>query len=272
MRATEHHWHVLPMEERAYRDVAAIRPWAPQFYGAVRSEGWHLLLLEDLKGATWVPPWAPELAEIAVDQIAAMHAAGMADPGAVEDMEADAFTENWLRVAPGGEDRDHFLALFSNSADARGWLDGALSSLMAHEGQLMRRDQPFGIIHCDIRSDNLAFRGQDLVLFDWADVRHGPLAFDIAAFLPSLESQGGPTAASMAERYAAALRRTGIELPTWALPVAASAVAGYFASRAGRPGVAALPRLRDIQRSQVRAALPWAAAQLKLPVPPPPLA
>ncbi len=268
LRATEHHWHVLPLEERAYREVQAIRPWSPAFYGAVRCEGWHLLLLEDLREATWVPPWTDELSYRAVEDVAAFHAGGMEEQADLPVL-GDAFTANWARVAPHGEDRDGLLALFGDQAHAAlRWLDASLGALLEAESRLARQDQPWGLLHCDIRSDNLAFRGGQLVLFDWADICRGPIAFDIAAFLPSLESEGGPSASLLADRYRAALEARGVKLPAWALPAAASAVSGYFASRAGRPAMAGLPRLRGIQRAQLRHALPWAASALGLPRPP----
>lgn len=269
LRATEHHWAVLPREERAYREVAAIRRWAPKFYGAVRCEGWHLLLLEDLQGATWVPPWTEALAARAVEEIAALHIAGCSETLELHRFPVDDFASVWASLAPQAPDREGFLQLFGpRREDARRWLDMALPSLAAHAALLARPDQPFGAIHADIRSDNLAFRGKDLVLFDWADLSYGPLAADIAGFLPSLAAEGGPAAADMAQRYCAALARGGVEMPIWALHGAVSAIAGYFASRAGRPPAVGLPRLRAVQRQQLSFALPWIAGAAKLPPPP----
>ncbi len=269
IRSTAYHWEVLPLEERAYREIRAIRPWAPRFFGAVRREGWHLLLLEDLRGARFVPPWTEELAAAAVDDIAALHCAGMRDPVDLPPLEGDVFAQNWQAVAPGGPDEDNFLSLCGPRREvARRWVEAALPTLVAHEAQLQREDQPHGIIHCDIRSDNLCLRDGRLVLFDWAALRRGPLAFDIAAFLPSLAAEGGTSAPILAERYAAALAAQGVALPRWPMAAAVCAVAGYFASRAGRAGIAGLPRLRAIQRAQLRVALPWAAALLSLPQPP----
>jgi hypothetical protein len=268
VRATEHHWNVLPREEHAYRDVRAIRAWAPTYFGSVRCAGWHLLLLEDLRGVAWVPPWTEDLAFRAIHDVAAFHTSGLSEPADLPRL-GDAFAENWTSVARGGEDRDGLLHLFGDQAPAAEvWLDASLPVLRAAEGDLMRPDQPWGLLHSDIRSDNLAFRQGRLVLFDWADICHGPIVFDIAAFLPSVESEGGPRALHLVEGYIKALAEQGVTMPAWAFPSAASAVAGYFASRAGRTPLPGLPRLRSIQSAQLRFALPLAAAALGLPQPP----
>ena len=44
-------------------------------------------------------------------------------------------------------------------------------------------------------------------------------------------------------------------------------VAGFFASRAGLPIIPEAPRLREVQRVQLEAALPWAAWALGLSAP-----
>lgn len=44
-------------------------------------------------------------------------------------------------------------------------------------------------------------------------------------------------------------------------------ICGYFSDRAWRPPHAGLPRLRSVQRRQLRASLAWAARRLALPEP-----
>ncbi|HET6317800.1 MAG TPA: hypothetical protein VFG86_15195, partial [Chloroflexota bacterium] len=51
------------------------------------------------------------------------------------------------------------------------------------------------------------------------------------------------------------------------LDTVVAAVAGYFASRAWRPDIPGLPRLRPFQRQQLRVTLAWAARRLQLPAP-----
>jgi hypothetical protein len=47
----------------------------------------------------------------------------------------------------------------------------------------------------------------------------------------------------------------------------AALVSGFFAARAGLPVIPQAPRVREVQRVQLAAALPWAARVLDLPPP-----
>ena len=42
---------------------------------------------------------------------------------------------------------------------------------------------PHTLLHCDLRLDNVFFRDEEVVIFDWQLVRHGPVAYDIAYLL-----------------------------------------------------------------------------------------
>jgi hypothetical protein len=74
---------------------------------------------------------------------------------------------------------------------------------------------------------------------------------DLGFWLPSLAYEGGPAP----ERI----------LPD--APEVAAWVAGFFAARAGLPGISDAPRVRLVQRQQLATALPWAARALGLPLP-----
>jgi hypothetical protein len=49
---------------------------------------------------------------------------------------------------------------------------------------------PTTLLHCDLRLDNLFFRGVDVVVFDWQLVRRGPGVYDIAYFLSGALDEG----------------------------------------------------------------------------------
>ena len=42
------------------------------------------------------------------------------------------------------------------------------------------------LVHNDVRSDNVCFRGDRVVLVDWSDARHGAGGFDLANLLQTL--------------------------------------------------------------------------------------
>ncbi len=106
------------------------------------------------------------------------------------------------------------------------------------------------MVHNDIRSDNLCFRDGQAILVDWNWARIGNPLFDVAAWLPSLHSEGGP-------------------LPEDVMPHGATEIAsfmsGYWASQAGRPSYPNAPRVRPLQLQCLKSALPWAVRALNLP-------
>jgi thiamine kinase-like enzyme len=92
----------------------------------------------------------------------------------------------------------------------------------------------------------------DRVLFvDWNFAGVANPTLDLGYWLPSLASEGGPAP----ERI----------LPD--APEIAARVSGYFAARAGLPGIEDAPRVRGVQRQQLETALPWVARALDLPPP-----
>ncbi|WP_276356128.1 aminoglycoside phosphotransferase family protein [Cohnella caldifontis] len=262
-------WRVLPTEETVYREVAAISSICPRYFGSVKVEGWHLLLLEDLKNTKKVPPWTEELALQAIRDIASFHARGHSDNGKVKSMEKSGFADNWLNIKNRSDERNAFLGLFRERRDeAEAWLDANMNSLVQFEAGLLRPDQPWGFIHSDIRSDNLRFRGGTTVLFDWALACSGPFMFDVGFFFPSIEGEGGPRAERLLPEYKRVMASHGIEFPAFSERSVAVAAAGYFATRAGKPPIPQLPRLRSIQRLQLGPALRWTSNLLGLPQPP----
>lgn len=267
--ATEHHWTVLPREQRHYETLPALHRIGPRYWGAVTAPGWHLLVLEDLTGTTIVPPWTRTLAQSAMENVAHFHLDGLRESVPVRPFPTEGFTSNWARLAADATLASNFLSLFrSHQRQTAAWLHRALPRLVAAEQYLVRQDQPWGLIHMDLRSDNLRFRQGTLVLFDWADACYGPLLFDVAGFLPSIEAEGGPRAPELASVYLNTMRKGGIVFPDYGLGAAATGVAGYFATRAGEPPIPALPRLRAVQRAQLSRALPWASTLLGLDSPP----
>jgi hypothetical protein len=226
----------LRVEHRAYRDLAA--PFMPQLLGWA-DEPVPVLLLEDLSGAEWPPPWdAARIHAVlaTLDEVAATPCPAWAD-----DVDVAFLFSGWSAIA---DEPAPFLAL---GLVTDSWLEAALPALIAHE-------QPAefggdGLLHFDVRSDNLCFARNRALLVDWNWVSRGNSLFDVAAWLPSLAYEGGP-------------------LPEQVRPEAgvfAPALAGYFCSRAPLPPIADAPHVRRVQREQATTALPWAARWLGLP-------
>jgi thiamine kinase-like enzyme len=100
-----------------------------------------------------------------------------------------------------------------------------------------------------VRSDNLCFAGDRVVLVDWNWACRGNRTVDVASWLPSLHLEGGPPPEAILPRA----------------PTLAAAISGYFAARAGRHAETESDRaVRVLQLSQLRVALPWAVRALGL--------
>jgi hypothetical protein len=201
-----------------------------------------LLLLEDLSGAHWPPPWSAAQVAALHRTLARVHGCGTLAPdglGCLEDDRPE--IAGWARVA---DAPDGFLQL---GFCGRAWLEAALPTLIDAD-RLAPLDGD-DLCHVDVRSDNVCFRADGgAVLVDWNWARLGNGAFDVAAWLPSLHAEGGPP-------------------PETLLPDAgplAGILAGFWAWNAALPAPPTAPYVRLIQRRQLTTALPWAARALGL--------
>lgn len=201
-----------------------------------------LLLLEDLSHGRWPPPWGPgdvERALSALERVAATP-----PPAHVPDAERYRETlSGWQRVAT---DPEGFLGLGLVSRD---WLGRSIPVLVDAERAAVLEGE--GLVHFDVRSDNMCLLGDRVVLVDWNFACRGPAELDVALWLPSLRLEGGP-------------------LPDEILPGAgayAAAFAGFLADAAHLPPPEGAPTVRRFQLRQLRIALPWACRELGLPEP-----
>ncbi|WP_044640477.1 phosphotransferase [Risungbinella massiliensis] len=267
--STSVNWSGVEWEEWVYQNIEVIRPLSPAYFGSVKTKEWHLLFLEDLTTSHKVPPWTEELAIKAVHDIAKFHLCGIAEEKKVKSIITRNYDSSWKLIKDNRDELSQFLALFKeNSEMAKDWLHDVIDILIATESEAMRSDQPWGLIHCDIRSDNLCFQNRKLVLFDWAVLCSGPLILDIIFFFPSVMGEGGPSSERLLPEYKKIMEKGGIIFPDFAERAATAFMAGFFAGRAGKPPIPGLPRLRQIQRLQLRIALQMVAKTLNLPKPP----
>jgi hypothetical protein len=206
---------------------------------ACEDEGeFPFLVLEDLSEANWPPPWTPHKIELVREMLARL--ASFTLPGLLPLEDETSITEGWQRVAA---DPQPFLGLGITS---QVWLERALPALLAVDGRQALRGE--ALTHTDVRSDNLCFVGDRVVLVDWNWVRCGHPLADLAFWLPSLESEGGPAPETI--------------LPDGA-PYAAI-LSGYLAANAGLPIIPDAPLVRRVQLEQLSSALPWTVRALGL--------
>ena len=227
-------------EWRIYGQLAA--PFLPAVLGWDEgdAERGPLLLLEDLSAAHWPPPWTPKLIQRTLDALTQV-ASTTPPSGLPLLVDEQAELPGWSRVATAP---DAFLGLALCSPQ---WLERALSALLAAEQAAVLEGD--NLLHLDVRSDNLCLASDHVVLVDWNWACRGNGRADVAWWLPSLASEGGP-------------------LPDEILPnepAFAALLSGYWAARAGLPPPLPGSPLRATQLRQLRSALPWAARALGLP-------
>ena len=255
----------LAAEERVYRELGQlIQPWAPAYVGSVRLDGWHALLLEDLGGRN-VLPWTAVKAERAAKSYAQFHQTtrGHSLPPWVSRERHLRFGAYWHQLGAENGALDRVASLAGPEAGAaRRWLEGSLPALLQAAEPLMSVQGPSVLMHFDTRSDNIRLQGELLRMFDWPFAAVGPQELDLAAFAQSIESENGPRGEDVARWYTSVL-----ELRPHLLDASIAGIAGYFAVHAPRTAVEELPRLRSLQRRQLKASLAWAARALGLPEP-----
>ncbi len=226
----------IDAEIAAYRSIRGT--FMPTFVGAAATRsGRSVLVLEDLSSAHWPPPWPADgvgSVRSALDELHAMVAP--ASTPTVGTAHPD-LGSGWDAVA------DDPSALLSTGLCSAAWLDDVLPGL-----QRVARDALLAgtsLCHLDVRSDNLCLvAGGEARLIDWNHACRANPELDLAFWVPSLA------------------RETGIRPDDLGIPVdprLAVVVAGFFAARAGLPGIPKAPKVRQVQRDQLVAALPWAA-------------
>jgi Phosphotransferase enzyme family len=220
-------------------------------YGCVRGDfrprqiGWDdhpaepLLIIEDLSGAGWPPPWDAATVEAVLAKIEAMHAS-KADLPPYAEVHAGR-EPGWAAVANAPT------AFLSLGLVTRNWLTRALPALI--EAAANCETAGDAVTHWDLRSDNICLRpAGGAVFIDWAEACLSNPRLDLGFWLPSLQHEGGPAPNDI--------------LP--GAPEVAAWVPGFFAARAGLPDIPGAPFVRRVQREQLRTALPWSIHALGL--------
>lgn len=226
----------LRQEQNVYEKLSG--SFMPHYIGWDDGEQ-PLLVLEDLSRAYWPPPWTDTRIKQVIEMLQTIAATQL--PGAQPLQEADSLTQSWATIAA---DPQPFLSL---GLATEAWLAKALPTLLAIPyGQVIQGN---GLLHLDVRSDNICFVDDRAILVDWNNACLGNPDLDIAAWLPSLAAEGGP-------------------LPETILPDGAelsAIISGFMAARAGLPRIPDAPHVRDIQLVQAKTALPWTVRALDLP-------
>jgi hypothetical protein len=216
-------------------------PFVPRCLAADPEQA--VLVLEDLSASTWPPPWTPDLLA-ALEYLFIELAATAADPSLPT--LADRLREwgAWELVTTEPS------ALLASGLVSAAWLDQCLQPLL--DAQSRGLTEGDSLLHMDVRSDNLCFRGGSAMLVDWNHAARGDSRWDRLLMLPTIELEGGPPAQAQAPEADPAI-------VVW--------LAGYFAAHVGLPAPEGAPGVRRFQRAQLNVVLPWACRLLDIPAP-----
>jgi hypothetical protein len=237
--------------------ISALDDLVPALISWIDAPPRSVMILEDLHDAHWPADhfrqvggatlpvlWKPgqrELLFSALERLAALR------PPVELPALAELFAPEWPAIAA---DPVPFLGLGMCSGR---WLERALGPLLAAERDLDLSGD--SLVHNDVRSDNVCFRGERVILVDWSNARRGSAHFDLATFLGSCPIEDGP------DPYAIMPGTTGSS--AW--------VGGFAAWRAAQLARRALhetsaPKwLLGVFERLARDHLQWAAKCLDLP-------
>jgi hypothetical protein len=251
------HWLVaLADGTRAFAKVAIDEPTAAflrdeyRIYSRVEGSflprllGWDddgtrpILVLEDLTGAHWPPPWRPGDVELVRAALVEIHA--QPPPDGLDEL-GPGDLHAWREVE---DDPALFLGLGLCSAE---WLEQALPKLISATDRCDVAGD--ALVHLDVRSDNICIGDGGAMLVDWNWASVGNPRVDFAFWLASVSLEGGPS-------------------PEELMPDAGdltAVVSGFFAPIAGLPPPDGAPKVRAVQLAQLKVALPWAVDVLGLP-------
>ncbi|HKW06431.1 MAG TPA: phosphotransferase [Candidatus Dormibacteraeota bacterium] len=215
---------------------------APRLLWTYDDRGWVALCMEDVDGRHPHEPWTDADLELVIASVQKMSRDLTPSPIQVEDTVPDFFrrTVNGWAIALGrSDDRLDAWALRNLSRLAE--LESLAPALVAGDG----------LVHCDLRADNLLISGDRVYVLDWPWARIGAGWVDLVGMAPSVAMQGGPPPSQLVDR----LDLRGV--PSTAIDAAVASFAGYFVVRALEPAPPGLPTLRAFQAAQGRAAEAW---------------
>lgn len=254
----------LRQEIAAYENLPVLKDVSPAYYSFVTDndeDGWSLGLWE------YILPDPVAHATTAMDdvmtQVVKVHQSDV-PPDVLLHARAQNFIsgflndeKKWRRLRDDAAVQEKFLTLFEEAAAGKAWLEKALPVLTDLQTRNAGAVYVEGLIHGDLRMDNVIFGQGRTYLVDWPNACIGPVVFDLVYITAHLESLG----TGKAEDFIAAYKNAGGRAFTDDAAAAEelcpmlAAISGYFADQAYRAVPEKLPRLRWMQKSMLLACL-----------------
>jgi hypothetical protein len=228
--------------------VSAGLPPAPQFPCLldVYDDGdWVALAFVAIDGRPPLHPWDRTQLRSAVRALDALHDALTPNPVA----DAQSAAERLQPVLGGWGD---LAAMVQPPAGLDDWTGRHLSRLAELESGWPDALAGSTLLHCDVRSDNLLVTAAGVVFVDWPHACVGAPVFDLVAWAPSVELEGGPPPEELL-----ALSVTGASSDRDAVAPLVAAFGGFLVRHSLQPSPPGLPTLRAFQAAQGAVALAW---------------
>ncbi len=239
---------VSPEFHRREAVVSASLPAGPQFPRLldVYDDGdWVALAFVAIDGRPPAHPWDRRELQAAVRALDALHLALTPNPVADAQPAADRLQPlfgGWAELAamaepPEGLDEWSGRHLSRLAELESGWPDALAGSTL---------------LHCDVRSDNLLVTSHGVVFVDWPHACVGAPVFDLVAWAPSVELEGGP-----APEELLALSASGSAIDRDVVAPLVAAFGGFLVRHSLYSPPPGLPTLRAFQGAQGAVALAW---------------
>jgi aminoglycoside phosphotransferase len=228
---------------REARIAAALpdRVPVPRFRDVLDTGDWVALLFDDAGGRPPAQPWQEDELKDVVAALRRLHESlTPAPPGMMP-------ASKVLRPMLNGWRE---LSCCAPAAEADSWWQRNLDRLAELESGWDGACAGDTLLHCDLRADNVLLTAGGVVFVDWPSACVGAGWFDVVAFAPSVEMDGGPQPETVLAWY-------GADVPREALTAAVAGIAGYFTHRARMPAPPGLPTLRAFQEAQGVPARAW---------------
>lgn len=240
--------------EAAVTALLPARVPAPRLRWSLTAGGYHAVCFDAVDGRPPALPWQPAQLDAALSAWADAAAAlrrppaelvALGLPGLPELLRADL---SWWTASQAGR---------TGPVPAPAYARDRVGELAALEGALPAYAHSPGVIHCDLRLDNVVIDTTGAAwICDWNWPCHGPAWFDTASLLVSAYASGLDADRLFAEHP------TAQDAPADALDATLAAMSGYWLVRsAAAPPTGSSPHMRDHQRFSGRTALAWLAAR-----------
>lgn len=228
----------LKREIDCYRFFGNKYDFVPKLFGYGNLEK-PFIVTEDLSTATWSNSWTEDRLDLVLDTLEKVWEIKPSEDYFRKDYQN--INNGWKKIK---RDPSSFLSLKLVSEQ---WFDEIVSRLVKLDAKEIAMGE--NLMHRDLRSDNLCILNGQVKFVDWGAASIGSPRVDLAFWLPSLRSEGGPKPQEI--------------LPD--SPKLAILVSGYFAANAGLPDIPNAPWVREIQRKQLKFSLSWLVEELDLP-------